>query len=210
MHPEIFDAFETVCAPLDVTGGVLEIGVSPDHRSLLDLPCLARASERVGVGLEAAFAGPEGRYRVLKMDANDLHAFADGAFQLVLCNSMLEHDRKFWLTLGEARRVTAPGGWLVLGVPSYGVMGDAPGRRFMGFLAAAPGLGRRFRAASDALRASSLTLGLHNFPADYFRFSERAMADILLEGLEQIETRSMLRPPRVIGVGRKPPGRDEA
>jgi hypothetical protein len=67
MHPEIFDAFETVCAPLDVTGGVLEIGVSPDHRSLLDLPCLARASERVGVGLEAAFAGPEGRYRVLKM-----------------------------------------------------------------------------------------------------------------------------------------------
>jgi len=33
--------------------------------------------------------------------------------------AMLEHDRHFWLTIAEVRRVLAPGGRFYVGVPAY-------------------------------------------------------------------------------------------
>lgn len=43
--------------------------------------------------------------------------FADGAFDLVLHSSVLEHVRKPFEALRECTRVLAPGGWLVFEVP---------------------------------------------------------------------------------------------
>jgi SAM-dependent methyltransferase len=202
MHPRIFEEFDAICAPLSITGEVLEIGASRDHPLLLALPALGSAAKRIGVGLGPAFRGDD--FEVLSCDANDLGCFASGRFQLVLCNAMLEHDARFWLTLAEARRVSQPGGWMVLGVPSYGAMDSIPGRHVVDRLSRLPLIGRRWRDARAAMVASAPTLGLHHFPSDYYRFSEHAMAEVLLEGLEQKQVRLLLNPPRVIGIGQKP------
>jgi ubiquinone/menaquinone biosynthesis C-methylase UbiE len=41
----------------------------------------------------------------------------DGYFDLVLCNSVLEHDPAFWKTLAEMKRVLK--GHIVIGVPAF-------------------------------------------------------------------------------------------
>jgi SAM-dependent methyltransferase len=202
MHPSVFQAFDAICRNLAIDGTVLEIGASPAHQTLLTLPSLGGATERLGVGLDGEAEG-EG-YRIRRIDAHDLTEFADGAFQLVLSNSMLEHDGRFWLSLEEAKRVTAPGGHIVLGVPSFSRMGEVPGHQLIKLFSRIPFMGNRWRAARMAFEASSLTLGLHEFPRDYYRFSEQAMTDILLDGLEDISIRLILSPPRVIGIGRRP------
>ncbi len=202
MHPQVLDTFRDLCRPLAISGRVLEIGVSTSHPALLDMPELKDALSRTGVGLEAGFEGAT--FTALQADAHDLSGFDSGAFQLVVSNAMLEHDPRFWLTLAEARRLTAPGGWMVFGAPSYGPMGSVPGRRLVGRLARWPLIGKRWRLRRDALAASSLTLGVHRYPEDYYRFSAAAMGEVILGGLVELEVRTILSPPRVIGRGRKP------
>lgn len=204
MHPTVFNAFDDICSRLSVLGNVLEIGASPHHQTLLALPALRGAAQRIGVGLDGRAEG-EG-YTIRQTNSHDLSAFSDGSFQLVLSNSMLEHDGHFWLTLQEARRVTAPGGYILIGVPGFGSMGEIPGRKFLKLLSKLPLIGRHWRQASNAAGAASLTLGLHDFPRDYYRFSEQAMTDVLLEGFEKISTRLIMSPPRVLGLGQKPDG----
>ena len=45
--------------------------------------------------------------------------FDDESFVLVMSNAVLEHDKHFWLTLAEMKRVTRPGGLMVIGVPGF-------------------------------------------------------------------------------------------
>ena len=56
----------------------------------------------------------------------------------------------------------------------------------------------------DPLRASTLTLKVHDFPGDYYRFSPQAVEEVFLEGLVEKELSTMMLPPRVIGFGIKP------
>jgi ubiquinone/menaquinone biosynthesis C-methylase UbiE len=53
-------------------------------------------------------------------DLTDFPA-VDGAFDLVFCNHVLEHVDDDEAALREARRITAPGGLFILGVPNEGV-----------------------------------------------------------------------------------------
>lgn len=202
MHPEVFQAFDEICRRLPIAGDVIEIGASPHHQTLLTLPSLRGAAQRLGVGLDGEAEGDG--YSIRQQDAHDLSQFADETFQLVLSNSMLEHDGHFWLTLAEARRILALGGYLILGVPGFSRMGDVPGCGLVKWLSELPVIGQNWNKVGAALGASSLTLGLHGFPGDYYRFSEQAMIDVLLAGLEGINTRLLLSPPRVIGFGQKP------
>jgi hypothetical protein len=59
----------------------------------------------------------------------------------------------------------------------------------------------------EAYLASTPVLGLHYYPRDYYRFSEQACKDILLGGLEPIEIRRVLSPPRFVAAGRLPHNR---
>ncbi len=54
MHPAVFDTFDRICGERRAGGRVLEIGAVPSPDTLLMLPSLAGASERVGINL----AGP--------------------------------------------------------------------------------------------------------------------------------------------------------
>lgn len=55
------------------------------------------------------------------LSAHDMEqVFSDACFDWVLCNSVLEHDKKFWLSIREMRRVLKPGGVLIIGTPTLG------------------------------------------------------------------------------------------
>jgi SAM-dependent methyltransferase len=109
--------------------------------------------------------------------------FEDGYFDLVLSNATLEHDKNFWLTAAEMRRVLHPGGTMIVGVPGY-VRDDT-------------------KSGEDAI----LILN-HHGPGDYYRLSDEAMHEVVFEGFEDVTITVVPTPPRIIGLGRKPAAAD--
>ena len=196
MHTAVYRAFKEILSEASIRGAVLEVGAVRGSHGLLGLKSLASASSLVGLNQE-----PQGQ-GILVGNANAMSDFSDGQFEAVLSNATLEHDPFFWRSLAEMHRVTAPGGLLVIGVPGYGGMGPttfARGgwlQRLLVFLA------RLF--PTDVLLAGTPTLGEHNCPGDYYRFSEQAVREIFMAGLVDVKIRRVLNPPRFIGSGRKP------
>lgn len=191
MHPAVFREFDRICRTRGAGGAVLEIGAVPSPDTLLCLPALAGAADRLGVNLD----GPHDRagFHIARGDAHQLDLPA-ARFDTIVCNSVLEHDPHFWRTLAEMRRVARPGALIVIGVPAFA---PAPPRRWIRRVRALPLLGARV----EPLLASTPTLVPHDFPGDYYRFSAQAMREVLLAGLESIEVGTLLSPPRVIGSG---------
>jgi SAM-dependent methyltransferase len=195
MHPTVFDVFEEICRAREIRGAVLEIGATPDDSTLLNLPSLAGASEKIGINKTGG-----SRFRditILEADANDMTGFPDQRFDAVLCNAVLEHDRFFWMTLAEIRRVVRVGGLVVIGAPGYRQLPFEPKlRRWLARLS-------RFSGHPDGwpLQHSTLTLGVHNFTGDYYRFSEQTFREVFFIGMTEVVIRTVLTPPRIIGTG---------
>ncbi len=203
MHRAVYLVFEEVCSQAMIRGPVLEVGAVPGPDGLLTMPCLSHLPARVGLNLDGAAGGEFAGYRIVNGNANEMTDFRDGEFSAVLCNATLEHDRCFWKTLAEIHRVTEPGGFIMIGVPGYAGMGPetlAPRNSLFGRFLRLMARG----AYSDMLGASTVTLGVHNFPGDYYRFSEQAVREVFLAGLRDVSARLVLNPPRIIGWGRKP------
>ena len=199
MHPAIFAAFDDICRRHVAGGPVLEIGATASSDTLLMLPALAGLSERIGVNIVSA--GEIGGCPITQCDAHDLSCFEAGRFGTILCNSMLEHDPQFWLTLAEIRRLARPDALVVIGVPGFA---GAPSGRMRGLLNRLRGLPSPWRPAMDAHLAGTPVLPPHDFPGDYYRFSEQACREVLMAGLELLEIRRLLDPPRFIAAGRMP------
>jgi SAM-dependent methyltransferase len=199
VHPKVFAEFDRICRARSAGGAVLEVGAIPSEESLLRLPALAHATEKIGVSLDgpARFAD----FEILAANANDLSRFGDGRFDTVLCNSVLEHDPRFWRTLAEIRRVARAGALVAIGVPGYAVTRRSRALKLLRPLRRFPGLGRVLRPWIDGRLASTRTLVVHAFPGDYYRFGEEAVREVLLEGLVDTEVRTVLDPPRFIGFG---------
>ncbi len=178
---------------------MLEIGAVPAADTLLCLPYLNAASERIGLNLDGPYS--YGGFEILQGNANAMDRFPDACFDTVLCNSTLEHDQYFWKTLNEIRRVARPGALIVLGVPGYT---DFELYSQLRTLTRIPLLGRFLRRRFDNLKSATITLPIHNYPSDYWRFSPQAMEKVLLEGLQAIKVCSLLIPPRIIGSAVKP------
>lgn len=199
MHSRIYDEFEEICARLNISGSVLEVGAIPSDMSLLCLQSLGNVSEKVGVNL----AGPY-EYRDFKIhrgNANAMDLFENDRFDLVLCNAMLEHDKFFWKTLAEIKRVTKPGGYIVIGTPGYKFYKL---EKLKAILASIP-LIRRLSNNQylNLFFTATITFQIHDAPGDYYRFSPQAFKEVFFEGLEDVEVRSVMLPPRIIGFGRK-------
>lgn len=202
MHPAVFATFDDICRAHAKAGAVLEIGAVPHADTLLMLPSLAAAMQRTGVSLE-----PESSIDgciILQRDVHDLSCFESDRFDVVLCNAVLEHDPAFWLSLAEMRRVAKPGGLMVIGVPGYAIPPAGFWRPLLALLA------RRLPSKSAAKTKieehliGTPVLGLHDFPKDFYRFSEQACREVLLAGLQPLDFRRVLNPPRFIVAGRKP------
>ena len=176
-------------------GSVLEIGATPDASTLLNLPALADAKEKIGINKAGAseFAG----FGILDCDANAMTCFPDARFDAVLCNAMLEHDPFFWKTISEIRRVVRPGGIVVIGAPGYMKLPfESKFRQLLSKIPRSPN-----NPDGWALEHSTLTLGIHNFPGDYYRFSEQAFREVIFEGMKKVIIHTVLVPPRIIGAG---------
>lgn len=201
MHPATYKEFERICSARGAHGSVLEIGATPHDTTLLCMSSLRGASSKVGVTLDGPFRHRD--FEILKGNANALE-FGDDSFDVVLCNAVLEHDPFFWRTLGEIRRVTRPGGLVVLGTPGYTRFpaGDRASRLKLGFM---NGL-FRLRALDRLhwLLKSTLTIELHDAPGDYYRFSPAAFREVFFDGMDQVEVRAIMLPPIIVGSGLMP------
>ena len=210
MSPEVYSAFDSICHSEAPEGPILEVGAVPGPDSLLNLPSISRVQDKIGLNMES-FTDEQNIVQhfdsspVIKMitgNANHMDMFADNTFGCVLCNSTLEHDPRFWETLIEIRRVTRPGGLIVIGVPGFRGMGPS----YLAQPHSFAGRGIRLLARitrADALLAGTNTLGEHFFPGDYYRFTEQAIMEIFLEGLVEKRCRWVMTPPRIIGWARK-------
>ncbi len=168
---------------------------------MLRLDALRPIGPRIGLNLDGGHACDG--YEIIQGNANDMSRFADGRFGTVLSNATLEHDPQFWKTLAEIRRVTAPGGFIAIGVPGYAGMGveSFAGRwRPLNWLLRLCGRG----PLRDVFQAGTPTLGVHNYPGDYYRFSEQAVREVFMAGLADVSVRAVLNPPRFIAWGWKP------
>jgi ubiquinone/menaquinone biosynthesis C-methylase UbiE len=154
---------------------VLEVGGVMGRKSLLDSPQVALA-ERVVLNI-APVQDVDG-IEFVHANANDM-PFEDEAFDLVMTSATLEHDKHFWLSLAEMKRVLRPGGLLIISVPGY--VKDPERDR-----------GRWTR-----------TYRVH-FAFDYYRFSEQAVREVFFDGMERVGVDPILTPPRIVGHGYKP------
>ncbi|AKC83153.1 hypothetical protein IMCC26134_10850 [Verrucomicrobia bacterium IMCC26134] len=201
MTPAVYHAFEEICSLSPIHGRVLEVGAVPGPESLLRMASLRAASLKVGINMDTAFPADGGE--IIQANANRMDCFASASFDCVVCNATLEHDRCFWKTIAEIHRVTAPGGLIVIGVPGYagsGLRTFAPKRSVLGIVL-------RVLAkitTTPVLREGTVILGEHNYPGDYYRFSEQAVREVFLAGLVGVSVRTVLTPPRLIGWGIKP------
>lgn len=198
LHPQVFAEFERICKCRGAGGDVLEVGAVPSDDSLLCMAALAGARSKIGINLAAPSRHLD--FEILHADANALSCFTDELFDTVLCNSVLEHDKCFWKSVSEMHRVLRPGGLLVIGVPGFTTI---PIERTASRLARIMSRFIGSPAILDAIDASTLTLRMHAFPDDFYRFSPSAVSSFL-EGLQDAKLCTLLLPPRIIGAGVKP------
>ncbi len=194
MHPEVIAKFEEICAARGVGNSVLEVGAVAADDTLLCMQSVRSAQERIGLNLDGphTYRG----FQILRGDANDMRCFPADRFDTVLCNATLEHDKFFWRTLAEIRRVAKPGALIVIGVPGYT---DFNLPAYLRRVTRIPLLGRYLQRRFVDLASSTITLHIHNYPGDFYRFSPQAMEQVFLEGLEKIEVCSVMTSPRIIG-----------
>ena len=199
MHPRIYQEFEQLCSGMKIDGSVLEVGAMPSKKTLLCMDAMAGAKEKVGINMDGPheFMG----FKILKGNANRMDMFEDGRFDLVLCNALFEHDKFFWKTLAEIKRITRPGGTIILGTPGYTWYGPEKIKKRLRRLPLLRTLNRH--QSLNALFCSTITFEIHDAPGDYYRFSPQAFREVFFDDLDNVDIRTIMLPPRIIGVGTK-------
>jgi SAM-dependent methyltransferase len=155
----------------------LEVGGLMGEDSLLRFPELAGA-DRYCLNLHELRS--EDGITAVKGNANDMRQlFRSNWFDLVVCSATLEHDKRFWRSAAEMRRVLRPGGLLIISVPGY------------------------IKDPENDRGRATLTYRVH-YSFDYYRFSEQAVRQVFFEGMERVRVRPFMTPPRIFGHGYKP------
>lgn len=167
---------------------VLEIGATQESVTLLTLERFKNTELKVGIHLEETCRYKD--FTIMKGNSNNMKMFKDEEFDCVLCSSTFEHDKYFWKSLNEMKRVLKKGGLLIINVPGFGKT----------FLNKFPFYYRRM-PFSDV----TFTYHIHYTKdfGDYYRFSTQTVKEVFLEGLTQKEVYKFLFPPRIIGKGVK-------
>lgn len=187
------DVYRNIFVKQGVPSTVLEIGCGPSNNTILNMPILKHTDYRIGVNLRSYSHYPD--FDVVKCSAHNLSdVFEQGQFGAVICNMVFEHDSAFWKSLDQIKYVLCDGGLFVLGVPALlskpheCITIPKPTRTKI----------KRF----DLLNAT-ITYRVHGAPDDYWRFTESAYKNVLMEGFQQVSYVKMLAPPLIVGYGVK-------
>lgn len=199
MHSRVFQEFERLCSTKDVKGSVLEVGAIPSDKSLLCMKSLTGCNAKIGINLNGPFKFKD--FTILKGNANNMSCFDDDQFDLVLCNAMLEHDKYFWKTIAEIKRVTKPGGLIILGTPGYEVLKLEKIKTYLKRMPVIKNLIQN--QYLNFLFTATMTYQVHEFPGDYYRFSQQTFREIFFDDMDNVEVYSIMLPPRIIGIGNK-------
>ena len=109
--------------------------------------------------------------------------FPDESFDCVMSCSVLEHDRYFWRSTREVRRVLRSGGFFIAGVPIYMTL----------------------PTDKDHTTVTYARHGLA-YNADYYRFSQQAVREVFFEDYAEVTDEIVVRQspnPYLIAAGRK-------
>lgn len=182
MSPEVYARFAEVVARRLPAGPRIVLEIGAGGWTLLDIPEFA-TSRRFALNLRFDKPTPAllRTTRVIA-DGNAL-PFADASVDCVLSCSMLEHDRWFWRTTAEVRRVLRPGGLFVAGVPIYMTL----------------------PTDKDHTTVTYARHGLA-YNADFYRFSEQAVREVFFEGYEAVTDEVIVRRqpnPYLVAAGRR-------
>ena len=148
---------------------VLEVGATSLPGTLLSIPNVVSAEFRVGINMDESQC--DGKV-VVKANAHDL-PFKSNFFDLILCNSLLEHDFEFWLTIKEIKRVADKNALIVIGVPG-------------------------FSNKNLVLPVHNFPGDFYRFSAQAMKKILEGMIEV-----HRIEVKEIMNPPRVIGWGIK-------
>lgn len=166
MSPKVYQKFEEIVDEFfdgKTPGSVVELGAY--RWSLLAINKFAD-SRRVAVNL--SFSGADRdklkSYEMVETNINNL-PFRDEEFDCVLSCSVFEHDKYFWKSLSEVSRVIKRGGLFVVGLPVYTSL------------------------KTDYFN-TTLTYNVHgkSYNADFYRFSEQSMREVIFEGFNVVKT----------------------
>lgn len=200
MHPVVLDHYFGLFRKFPPGCDVLELGANEltarAFSAVLPSNCRYR-----GLNLKGPRSGDG--WEIVGGNANAM-PFDDASADAIICNAMLEHDKHFWLTLAEVRRVLRPGGLFFVGAPGYEnrvtsavKLGRRIDRRF-----------RNGRARSAVMHPvvqglmSTRTLAYHA-PPDYYRFSPDAFRAVVLDRFDVLRLDKVSRPVRLVAVGRR-------
>lgn len=211
MHPAIYSRFGQLFRQYIPPGReILEIGATENiPETLLTLfRGISESYHCVGINIQVG-STDNLPYSLIQCNGNNMDIFDDESFDAVACNAVLEHDKFFWKTLGEVRRVLRPGGLFYVGVPGFPKQNNFIQTNILKVmrsksLRSLPLLCRLARWAMFTRLAFTSTLMFHGAPHDFYRFSEEAVKEVFLEGLVVLHLEHMLEPVRIIGIGRKP------
>jgi SAM-dependent methyltransferase len=158
----------------------LEIGAG--GWTLLSMPTFAQA-RRVALNLrfDKLTEQLEQTERVVG-NSNSMN-FPDETFDCVMSCSAIEHDKYFWKSVAETKRVLKKGGLFIVGAPIYMTL------------------------LTDK-DYTTLTYARHGlaYNADFYRFSEQAVREVFFEGYSEVTDEIIVRRhpnPYLVAAARK-------
>lgn len=183
MSPRVFDTFADIVrqrlAGQRLTAA-LEVGAG--SWTLLAIREFSSA-RRVALNLAFTKSSPElEACECIVGNANEM-GFPSDSFDCVLSSSSLEHDKYFWKSAAEIRRVLKPGGMAVIGVPIY----------------------MSLPTDKDHTTVTYARHGLA-YNADFYRFSEQAVREVIFEGYSEVTDEVIVRTapnPYLVAAARK-------
>lgn len=199
MHPRVYQEFERICSERNISGSVLEVGAIPSNMSLLCMKSLESVTEKIGLNLNGPHDFKD--FKIHKGNANHMDCFEDERFDIVLCNAMLEHDKFFWKTIAEIKRVTKPGGFIVIGTPGYKYLKAENAQTLLKRIPLVRNL--ISNQYLDMFFTATITFHIHDGPGDYYRFSPQTFQEVFFGDMDNVDVVSIMLPPRIIGVGTK-------
>jgi len=199
MHKRVYKEFEKICSSWHIIGSVLEVGATPNDKSLLCMESLKNAKEKIGLNLDGPHDYKD--FKIIKGNANKMDFFENEQFDAVLSNATFEHDKYFWKSISEIKRVIKPGGLVVIGTPGYSYFKIEELKKLFRKIPIINKLQKN--QYLNMLFTATITFQIHSAPGDYYRFSPQTFKDVFFEDFENIKIYSIMLPPRIIGVGTK-------